>query len=276
MITVQEELCKKDQFCASVCPMLVLKPNADTGYPEINKLNAGLCYSCGHCVAVCPHGALTHERNPLELAVSIEKELIINPAQADQFLRGRRSTRAYKRKEVDRATVQALINTASYAANSMNRQLLKWKVFLGRDKIEPILETAMEWAQHLVDGVIENKTPYPKEKIQLLMQAWYKTKKDSLFRGAPGLLVVMAHKDMGDRLMNPAMALAHFSLAASAWGIGTCLTGGFWHALQDYEPLRVQVGISDDYRYYYSMIFGYPKFRYHRIPTRKEPEIEWA
>jgi nitroreductase len=134
----------------------------------------------------------------------------------------------------------------------------------------------MEWAQHLVNGAIENKTPYSEEKIQLLMKAWYEAKKDSLFRGAPGLLIVMAHKDMGDRLMNPAMALAHFSLAASARGIGTCLTGGFWHALQDYQPLQDLVGISDDYPYYYPMIFGYPKYRYHRIPARKEPVIDWA
>jgi hypothetical protein len=62
------------------------------------------------CVAVCSHGALEHTD-------VFDKVLVISPAQAEQFLRSRRSVRQFKDKPVDRDCP-----TAS------NSQLAEWVV----------------------------------------------------------------------------------------------------------------------------------------------------
>jgi hypothetical protein len=35
------------------------------------------------------------------------------------------------------------------------------------------------------------------------------------------------------------------------------------------------VGLPEGHTHFYPMMIGYPRFRYHRLPERKPPQISW-
>ena len=58
IITVDQEKCLQDSLCVLDCPAGILRMNQDTNYPEAYPNASDFCLDCGHCVAVCPSGAL--------------------------------------------------------------------------------------------------------------------------------------------------------------------------------------------------------------------------
>ncbi|MEM3486375.1 MAG: nitroreductase family protein, partial [Candidatus Methanomethyliaceae archaeon] len=108
--------------------MSLIKLQEDTGYPGIIPGGDEVCNRCGHCVAVCPTGALKHSDIPVEDCPPIKPELIINDEQAVQFLRSRRSIRAYKDKPVEEGKIRRLIEITRYAPTGGNGQLVEWLV----------------------------------------------------------------------------------------------------------------------------------------------------
>ena len=124
LFTVNEELCKREGMCVLECPAGIIRLNDDDPVPTLVEGGAKRCINCGHCVAVCPHGALSHTRVPIEEFPSVEKDLVLNEKQAVQFLRSRRSIRVYKDKAVEKEKIQKLIEIARYAPTGSNSQLV--------------------------------------------------------------------------------------------------------------------------------------------------------
>ena len=96
-IYVDNEKCRHDGICATVCPMRIIEMK---GSPPVPGLAAGLeelCITCGHCVAVCPHGALSLDEMKAEDCPPVRAELALGSEQAAQFFRSRRSIRTYHR-----------------------------------------------------------------------------------------------------------------------------------------------------------------------------------
>ena len=87
LLVIDKSKCKQDGFCARECPMAIIHLKEKETYPEIISGGEPSCLQCGHCVAVCPHGALSHSRIPLEECPPIEKNLVIDQDRAVQFLR---------------------------------------------------------------------------------------------------------------------------------------------------------------------------------------------
>ena len=118
--------------------MAIIKLENDEG-PKIVPGGDAFCLRCGHCVAICPHGALSHQDVPLEKCVPLHKDHAINTDQAIQFLRSRRSIRSFKDKPVEKATLKQLIEIGSYAHTASNSQLVEWTVFTDPEKIHELL-----------------------------------------------------------------------------------------------------------------------------------------
>ncbi|MCD6294340.1 MAG: nitroreductase family protein [Deltaproteobacteria bacterium] len=76
--------------------MSIIQMDHEGGYPRLIPDTEEVCLRCGHCVAVCPNGALRHTSIPMERCPSIVKDLAINREQTVQFLRSRRSVRIKK------------------------------------------------------------------------------------------------------------------------------------------------------------------------------------
>ncbi len=102
LLIVDESKCEQDGFCARDCPRAIIGLKDKESYPEMVPGGEPFCLICGHCVAVCPHGALSHKMVSIEDCPPIQKEFAINEAQVVQFLRSRRSIRLFKDKPVEK------------------------------------------------------------------------------------------------------------------------------------------------------------------------------
>ena len=85
LLIVDENKCKKDRICVGECPMAIIKLKDGDGFPELVPGGDEMCLVCGHCVAVCPHGAMSHDQVQIEDSPTIDKKLIIDEHQAVQF-----------------------------------------------------------------------------------------------------------------------------------------------------------------------------------------------
>ena len=271
LLTIDEKKCTKDGICVNECPRVIIRMQEGDGYPEIIPGGEETCMLCGHCVAVCPHGALSHAKVPLEDCPPIEEKLTITFEQAAQFLRSRRSIRFYQDKPVEKEKIQRLIEIARYAPTGSNTQLVEWLVFTDKAKVKELAALAVEWMRQVL-----KKDPQPAAApyLPLAVAAW-DMGYDAVLRDAPALVTAIAPKETRNGLVDLTISLSHFELAAPSLGLGTCWAGMLQFPLLSYGPLQEAMGLPEGYPHHYPMMVGYPKFTYHRLPERKPPKITW-
>ena len=270
-LRIDESKCKKDGICASECPTAIIRLEDENSVPAIIPGREDACLICGHCVAVCPHGALSHTRVPLEACPSVGKDLVLNEIQAVQFLRSRRSIRVYKDKLVPKESIQKLIDIARYAPTGSNSQLVEWRVITDKDKMHALSGMAVERLRDVVAGKTQ-RVPLP--YMSGIIAAW-DAGYDAILRNAPALVVAYSPKEASNGMVDLTLALSYFDLVAPTMGLGTCWAGLLQGALLASPDLKQKLGLPAEYPYHYPMMLGYPRFKYHRLPERKPPKITW-
>ncbi len=270
LLVIDESLCKKDAICAGECPMAIIRLKDGEGYPEMVPGGEGICLACGHCVAVCPHGALSHRQVPLEDCPPIEASLEIDERQAVQFLRSRRSIRFFKEESPARETLERLIDIARYAPTAGNAQRVEWLVLTDRAEIRRIAGMTVDWMRAVLEKAPQSAPPY----MPLLVGAW-DMGFDAVLRDAPALVAASAPKEAANGMVDVALSLCYFELAAPRLGLGTCWAGLLQGALQSSPQVRAALGIPEGHPHHYPMMVGVPRRRYYRLPERKAPRIVW-
>ena len=71
------------------------------------------------------------------------------------------------------------------------------------------------------------------------------------------------------------IALAYLELAALPLGVGTCWAGLLRAAMLATPELVESMGLPEGHTWFYPLMIGYPKFKYHRLPERNAPVIHW-
>lgn len=269
-LIVDENKCKKDGICAGECPMALIKLKDGDGFPELVPGGEQMCLVCGHCVAVCPHGALSHDQVPVEECLVIDKDLVIDEHQAVQFLRSRRSIRFFKDESPDKATLQRLIDIARYAPTAGNGQLVEWLVLTDPAKIKEMAGMAVDWMRNVLEKAPQSAPPY----MPVVVGAW-DMGFDAVLRDAPVLVVASAPKEASNGMVDVTLALSYFELAAPKLGLGTCWAGLLEGALFSSSAAREALGLPEGHPHHYPMMVGYPKTKYYRLPQRKTPKITW-
>lgn len=270
MITIDTELCKKDGLCVLECPVSILVMETLDSVPTLIEGGELSCLRCGHCVAVCPHGALSHKDTPLERCPEIDKNQTIDQIQAVQFLRSRRSVRVFRDKDVEKDKIEKLIKIASYAPTGSNLQMVEWVVYTDRAKLKKISALTVDWMKETLRIAPDLAPPY----MSRLVAAW-DAGQDLVFRNAPAVILGMVNKDARNGLVDTTIALTYLDLVAPTLGLGTCWAGLLQGAMMNYPPVKEAMGISDDYPFHYPMMIGYNKVKYYRMVERKEPQISW-
>ena len=78
-----------------------------------------------------------------------------------------------------------------------------------------------------------------------------------------------------DAKHNPLQRLTYLALAANAFGLGGCWAGYFNAAASSSTPLIQALALPEHMHCLGAMMIGYPKFAYHRLPTREPASITW-
>jgi nitroreductase/NAD-dependent dihydropyrimidine dehydrogenase PreA subunit len=267
LITIDESKCKKDGICAEECPACIIRQDPDSKLPVLSEEHEEACIMCGHCVAVCPHGALEHVCSPLIDSPVIQKELTLSLEQVEQLLRSRRSIRLFKPDPVEKEKMVQLIEMARYAPTGHNAEAVEWLVFNNKDKVDKIKVMVADWMKQIVD----EKHPLAEmlgiaERLELLAQG-----RDIVMRGTSTLIVARGGSGALTAEQDVDIALSYLELAAMPLGLGTCWAGIITVATMMSPPVKEEMNLGDGY--YYPMMVGYPKFKYKRQPKRKEPKI---
>ncbi|UCD88838.1 MAG: nitroreductase family protein [Desulfobacterales bacterium] len=271
LLTVDQEKCKRDGICAEVCPVRIIEFKDKDAFPILVDGGDKLCIKCGHCVAVCPHGAMSHAMMKPEKCPPVNDDWLFNPEQVEHFLRCRRSVRNYKNNPVDRDVLAKLINVARFAPSGHNLQPVKWLVIYDRDKVQQMAGFVIDWMQNL----IEEDSPLVAAMHLDRVVSFWESGHDPICRNAPHVIVTHAHQN--DRTAPAActIALTYLELAAPSFGLGTCWAGYFNAAASFWPAMQKALGLPEGNIIFGSMIVGYPKFKFQRLPLRNDAEIIW-
>ncbi len=271
LLSIDTDKCKKDGICAAVCPMGIIEW-AKGGNPRPAPEAEELCIACGHCVAACPHGAMNHRDMPSRDCPPIQKDLVPSPEQIKQFLRSRRSVRVYEPDPPDRQAITELLQVAAYAPSGHNTQPTQWIVRHDREELTRLSGLVIDWMKVVIQKQPELAATLHMERVVARWEAGT----DTILRGAPVLIQAHAPKDERTAPQACTIALAYVELAAPAFGLGACWAGFFNAASLMYPPLGQELGLPPGHQVFGSMMLGKPRYRYYRLPLRKQARITWA
>jgi nitroreductase len=148
---------------------------------------------------------------------------------------------------------------------------VEWLVFDNRDDLQKLAGIVAEWARWMIDNKPELASAWHMDKMLKRWERGY----DVILRGAP--VVIVAHAEKENRMAPSActIALAYLELAATSMGLGCCWAGYLNAAATVFPPMQEALSLPEGRQCFGAMMVGYPKFSYHRLPTRKPPPITW-
>ncbi len=266
-IAIQVDLakCTRCGFCSEVCPSGIIRVNENG--PELLAPKA--CIKCGHCVAVCPTAALDHTRNPLSKQLIRSTNLSISPEMAEQFLRSRRSIRAYKSEKISQETILRLLNVARMAPSGGNSQGVSFLVLSDATVLKQISATVVDWLEEQIRIGVSWTKPYA-GMAKIYRESGY----DVVLRGAPHLLLSLAATGNPIGRDNGRYALTYAELFATSLGLGSCWAGFFeMAAFAQYHPLLELIGVPDGKTITGAIMLGVPKHQYQRMAERNPLEV---
>jgi nitroreductase/NAD-dependent dihydropyrimidine dehydrogenase PreA subunit len=267
---VDETKCRRDGICVATCPVGILALR-EGALPARVPGGDDLCIACGQCVAVCPHGACSITEMPVGSCPPVRPEWRLSPEQAEHFLRSRRSIRVYKEKQVDPGTLERLIGVARYAPSGHNRQPVRWLVISGREPVRALAGHVVDWMRHFS----AEKPGFARRMLLDRIIAGWEAGQDPVCRGAHHVIVTHAPKTDVTAPAACTLALAYLELAAPSFGLGACWAGYLQLAATLWPPLQEALALPQGDACCGAMLVGEPKFRYARLPARKEAEITW-
>jgi len=271
LFTIDPDKCKGDGICAAECPLRIITIDGEGVYPTLAEGSGSLCNNCGHCVAVCPQGALSLNSMKPEECKPVERDLFPGFNQLKELICSRRSIRTYADKAVDRETLSCLIDVARYAPTARNQQLVNWTVIEGKAGVKHLAGLVLEWMRLKVEEEPAKDTYLRYQKI---IASWEKGD-DRILRGAPHIVVAHALKTATLTMTDCIIALTCFDLAAFSKGLGTCWAGYLMEAANTYPPVFDALALPGDHQCYGAIMIGYPKYHYNRIPLRNSPAVFW-
>ncbi len=273
LFSVDNDKCKRDGICAAECPVGIIVPPEGDQTPQPTPDADELCINCGHCVAVCPHGALALTTMGPEDCPPVKKEWGLSVEQAEHFLRARRSIRVFKKKPVPREVLAKLIDIARYAPSGHNTQPVRWLVIHDSTRIPELAGHVVDWMGYMLGGEMRELA------LSLHMDrtvAKWKAGYDGILRQAPHLIIAHGEKDERSAPAGCTIALTHLDLAAPSFNLGACWAGYFTSAAQTWPPLQSVLNLPEGHTVFGAMMIGYPRFEYQRLPLRNEPTVTWV
>lgn len=268
-VIIDYEICNKDGLCSEVCPRKLIEIHEDRPVPVIGIEN--LCIHCGHCLSVCPKGAISVNGSRPDDCKKIDEKQQATYGQLDQLMRSRRSIRLYKQKPVERGIIQKIMDTCRYSPTGSNAQQVKWIIADDQDKIGELAQLTIDWMKEAIRSSHPLSATLP---LASVVDGWDKGE-DRIFRGAPMVLMTHSPRLGSLPLESCVIAMTYFDLVAASLGLGTCWVGLFMVAATQHPPIRRALGLPTDHMIYGTMIAGYPKFAYQRIPDRNQPQVAW-
>lgn len=266
--TINKQKCTRCGLCVNDCPVKIISLIEEV--PTITADKEDYCIKCQHCLAICPTAALSILGINPDTCQQLEGYLP-EPAQLETLIRGRRSVRHYRDENVDPQTIQQLLNVAGQSATGVNARQVLFTVIDDKIMMAKLRDMVMNGLDHLMktDALPDNRKFF--EKFVLL---WQQKQIDTLFRGAPHLVISSAPRECSTPKADGIIALTTFELYAQNLGVGTVWDGFAQWAINDLLPeIKETLQIPENHVIGYMMAFGYPAVTYQRTVEHGEANV---
>lgn len=267
---IDEERCIKCGKCVTECPPHCIIMEED-GFPIIPEEE--MCMRCQHCLAICPTAALSILG--VDPDKSLELQYALPTAQSmETLIKGRRSTRRYKKQDLESETIHKLLNTAWHAPTGSNSQSVLFTATMNQEATKSLRkEVFCKLGDMLKDCNPEEDTllfQYARKAYDLYSEQNI----DIVLGGAPHILITSAPKVSPAPMEDCIIAMTTFELLAQSMGVGTVWSGILNWCMTDFFPeLAKKLGVPDDHKIAYCMSFGKPAVQYSRTVQREPAEM---
>jgi nitroreductase/Pyruvate/2-oxoacid:ferredoxin oxidoreductase delta subunit len=288
--TIDEELCTGCGLCVQTCPSKTLSmQNGKAAVTGEHSLN------CGHCMAICPEGAITVGAidGSMSRFVSFQADQNWLPygefdtAQLVRLMSSRRSCRNFLDKQVAQSLLDDLVKIGCTAPSATNCQLWTFTVLPTREAVMVLGKTVRDFYVKL-NSMAEKSwlrmfmKLIGKRELDRYYQEYYEFVKegvaefdrtgiDRLFHGAPSAIVVGSKAGASLPKEDAMLASQNILLAAHTMSLGSCLIGMVVEAMKNDRKIQAVIGIPDNETIYAVIALGYPNEVYRRQAGRKKP-----
>jgi nitroreductase/Pyruvate/2-oxoacid:ferredoxin oxidoreductase delta subunit len=285
-IIIDESKCTGCMLCAKVC--FINYESGDGGKPRTLDTPL-LCAACGHCVAVCPTGAISHPSVPNSDCEPLDEANRPTYEQFMGFLKMRRSRREFKDQEVPREVIDKLLDAAVQAPNGLNRKNVHYIVITDRAVLKQLSDMITEQTRKLCRLL---RKPVGRFMFKTLQRRVYKELEffiplmeqisDGQYEGvdlvsynAPCAILVHTTRDDMCGAEDSVYAAANIQYAAETLGLGTCCIGFITGPVNADKNMQQLVGLPPGHKVQTSLIVGYPEFHYTKSAPKAKANVKY-
>lgn len=286
-ILIDAEQCNGCMLCTEICVLGNFEAGEDG---KVHSAEGVSCFACGHCVAVCPTGAMSHSELESSRIKALDQSARPSFEQFLSFLKMRRSRREFKPDPVPREEVEKLLLAAVEAPSSINNQSVEYTVVTDPAALEGISERAATAVGRMARTM---KNPFVKGFMRLSAPKMY----DSIMPFAPLMDLTLKLQAQGRDMMlydAPCLILLHapkwdicapmdavfnaenILLAAETLGLGACVIGFVFEPMNKDAEMKRLAGIPKDHKVFSAIALGYPRFKYRAAPPKKPPIVHFV
>ena len=261
MVNIDREKCIGCGLCLKDC--LGKAISLDSGRAEVIKG----CFMCGHCVAVCPTGAVSfvgekyggNDVEPIGPGFGIDGDTMLHAIKA------RRSIRQYKKRPVEREVLEKILEAGRFSPTASNSQNVRYIVFSAEtEKLRALSMAELRSYEH-DEAAFAKVFPPPMSRDRMDF-----SDDDFLFKGAPVVVLTVS-----PHAVNATIAAANMELQAASMGLGMLYVGFFVRMAALSKNIREYLGLADSEQVVNCLCFGYPDVQYQRTVPRKKLQAQW-
>lgn len=251
-IIIDRENCIGCSLCANDC----VAHNITIEDQKANVITND-CIMCGHCVAICPKGAVSISGYKTE-PVTKEQPVSLNPDDVINVIRFRRTIRQFQEKPIPQEVLTQILEAGVMTHNAKNMQDVSYIVL---DQKKELIES---YAVNLFRKI------KPIAGIFSSMAKRNTIGNHFFFFEAPTVIVITA-KDT----LNGALAAQNMEFVAEANGLGVLFSGYFTKAANISPKIKKKLGITKGKKVITTLVLGYPKIKYHRSAQREKIDVTY-
>lgn len=261
MVVIDEKKCIGCGLCAADCiaQNIVIEEKACVKQD---------CFQCGHCVAVCPKGAVSiPEYDMADVEEYDADSFTLEPEAVLHSIKFRRSIRNYKPEAVPEDVLRTLAEAGRYTATAKNSQSNGF-VFVQKEMAE-----LKDRVWQFIDDIAHKDIREIDKAFLPYLVFNQRRKKDAgddyLFRNAPVVLYVVS-----DSALDAGLAAQNMEMMGVSLGLGMLYNGYLARVSDANEELKQWLGIGDR-TIRACMLLGYPAVHYARTAPRKTADVIW-
>ena len=258
------------------------------GLPE--PVNPKMCNACGHCLAVCPAGAVRHSLLDESRARPVNGDLL-NPDVYAEIIASRRSVRRYKSKPVPDGVVEELIDLARFSPTASNSQNVAYTVVTDREVLSRVSAHIFGFGVRLFNwsnsgigrkllatfkntGFVRTLDRYLASMDHYIAEN--ARGRDFILHNAPVLILISTPRGAAFGADNCNIAATNIINYAHARGLGSCYIGFLVLMLKRSRKLRRLLAVPRDRSVHVGLVLGYPAYRHTNTAFRKTPPVKWV